>query len=86
MFLVDVDSFLTDSRMVKMIVDLLLAAWMLLILCMILHPNRIIHSAEVKEKMEKLEVESLQLVQKEAEETENQAIAEDMVEGEKEQQ
>lgn len=67
--------FLTDSRMVKMIVDLLLAAWMLLILCMILHPNRIIHSAEVKEKMEKLEVESLQLVQKETEETENQAIA-----------
>lgn len=75
--------FLTDSRMVKMIVDLLLAAWMLLILCMILHPNRMIHSAEVKEKMEKLEAESLQLVQKEAEETENQVIAEDMVEGEK---
>lgn len=75
--------FLTDSRMVKMIVDLLLAAWMLLILCMILHPNRMIHSAEVKEKMEKLEAESLQLVQKEAEETENQVIAEDIVEGEK---
>lgn len=75
--------FLTDSRMVKMIVDLLLAAWMLLILCMILHPNRMIHSAEVKEKMEKFETESLQLVQKEAEETENQVIAEDMVEGEK---
>ena len=75
--------FLTDSRMVKMIVDLLLAAWMLLILCMILHPNRMIHSAEVKEKMEKLEAESLQLVQKEDEETENQVIAEDMVEGEK---
>lgn len=75
--------FLTDSRMVKMIVDLLLAAWMLLILCMILHPNRMIHSAEVKEKMEKLEAESLQLVQKEAEETENQVIAEDMVEEEK---
>lgn len=78
--------FLTDSRMVKMIVDLLLAAWMLLILCMILHPNRMIHSAEVKEKMEKLEAERLQLVQKKAEETENQVIAEDMVEGEKEHQ
>lgn len=75
--------FLTDSRMIKMIVDLLLAAWMLIILCMILHPNRMIHSAEVKEKMGKLEAESLQLVQKEAEETENQVIAEDMVEGEK---
>lgn len=33
--------------------------------------------------MEKLEAESLQLVQKESEETENQVIAEDMVEGEK---
>lgn len=72
--------------MIKMIVDLLLAAWMLIILCMILHPNRMIHSAEVKEKMGKLEAESLQLVQKEAEETENQVIAEDMVEGEKEHQ
>lgn len=68
-----------------MIVDLLLAAWMLLILCMILHPNRMIHSAEVK-RNGKLEAESLQLVQKEAEETENQVIAEDMVEGEKEHQ
>ncbi len=48
MFLADVDVFLTDSKMIKMIVDLLLAAWMLIILCMILHPNRMIHSAEVK--------------------------------------
>lgn len=62
--------FLSDSRNVKMVVDILLAFWMIRFLCMILHPNRIIHTSEVEEDLDKIEQQSVELVKKETEEFE----------------
>lgn len=62
--------FLSDSRMFKMVVDLVLACWMVYFLCQILHPNKMIHTVEVEENMDKIEQESIELVKKETEDFE----------------
>ena len=59
--------FLADNRMVKMVVDLVFAVWMLRFLCMILHPNRMIRSKEMNEDMDKIEQASMDAVKKAAE-------------------
>ncbi len=50
--------FLTGSREVKAVVDILCALWMVRFLCVILHPNRNLPSDEMKEEIEQIEQES----------------------------
>lgn len=41
--------FLVDSQLLKAFIDLFLAAWQIRFLCRILHPNKLIHSAQGQE-------------------------------------
>lgn len=51
--------FFADSRMLKLIIDLLFGAWMIMFLGTILHPNRSIRSNEESDRIEQIELEKL---------------------------
>ena len=55
--------YLTDSRDVKMAIDILQAVWMVAFLCTILHPQRMLRSKEVEQKIEEAEKAELLLAE-----------------------
>lgn len=66
--------FLTESRMFKAFVDVITSAWMILFLCMILHPQRVQRPAQIEEKILQIEEEEKALAKEymaEADQKEN---------------
>lgn len=59
--------FLVDSQLLKAFIDLLLAAWQIRFLCRILHPNKLIHSAQGQEGMDTIAQDNMERVLKETE-------------------
>lgn len=53
--------FLSCSRNVKMVVDVVFALWMIRFLCQILHPNKIFRTMEKEKKMEQMEREDMEV-------------------------
>lgn len=71
--------FLSDSKAVKMVVDLLSSVWMLFFLCLILHPNRKFHSEKAKEDFEMMKRASMEAIRAEEEEYEQGAMLEESI-------
>ena len=59
--------FLVDSQLLKAFVDLFLAAWQIRFLCKILHPNKLIHSAQGQEGMDTIAQDNMERVLQETE-------------------
>lgn len=59
--------FLVDSQLLKAFIDLFLAAWQIRFLCRILHPNKLIHSAQGQEDMDTIAQDNMERVLKETE-------------------
>ncbi len=73
--------FLTESREVKMVVDLVMAVWMVRFLCRILPPHRLIRSPQVRKELEEMEKKSMMILQKEKDVLEKTALNADREEG-----
>lgn len=56
--------FLVDSQLLKAFIDLFLAAWQIRFLCRILHPNKLIHSAQGQEDMDTIAQDNMERVLK----------------------
>ena len=59
--------FILDNQMVKAYIDLFMAAWQVLFLCRILHPNKMIHSEQNKNNMDFIENENMEQILQEKE-------------------
>ncbi len=59
--------FLVDSQLLKAFIDLFLAAWQIRFLCRILHPNKLLHSAQGQEGMDTIAQDNMERVLKETE-------------------
>lgn len=66
--------FLTGSRMLKLVIDLAFSVWMIGFLVQILHPNRMIHSREDNENMDRIEEAGMEVARREAEDFESKAL------------
>lgn len=59
--------FILDNQMVKAYIDLFMAAWQVQFLCLILHPNKTIHSEQNKNNMDFIENENMEQILQEKE-------------------